>query len=68
VFELDFVSRHDGEVLGWNAVAFGRVAIAGEGGAHLALAAGRQDDAARDAVGERLLEDAAIDDLDGPRR
>src|SRR5712692_6074065 len=65
LLELFLRIRHDGEVLGRDAVALGAVPVAAEGDAPPPGLAGREHDAAADAGGEVLLEDAAIDDLAG---
>ena len=64
LLELFLGVGDDGEVLGRDAVALRAVAVAPEGDAPPAGLARRQHDAARDAGGEVLLEDAAVHDLD----
>ena len=68
LLELFLRVRDDGEVLGGDAVALGAVAVAAEGDAPPPGLAGGEDDAAADARGEVLLEDAAVDDLAGEVR
>src|SRR5207302_3439965 len=65
--ELDVVDRHDGELLGRHTVALGGVSVSREGGPGVAALARRKNDRATDPLRQRLLEDAAIDDLDRDR-
>src|SRR5438874_1489589 len=65
--ELEIVHGDDGELLRRHAVALGGVAVPRECRAGVAALAGRQHDRTADALRERLLEDAAVDDLDRDR-
>src|SRR4029077_2398148 len=62
-FERLLVGGDDGEVLGRDTVALGRVAVPPEGDTGLALFRGRQHQTPADMFGHGFLEDAAIDDL-----
>ena len=68
LLELFLAVRHDGEVLGGNAVALRAVTVAAEGDAPAARLARGQDDAAADAGGQVLLADAPVDVLTGEMR
>ena len=60
-----FAVGDHGELLGRDAVAFGRIAVTPEGDADLPILLGGEDDAAADVLGQGFLKNAAVDDLHG---